>query len=228
MKDGPEDQLAAATGEIVRGATLTEQVYSELRRQLLVGELEPGVKITARSVGRSMGVSLTPARDAIARLVREGAIEKSETHMYSVPLLDRGRYAEITSIRLLMEPAAAEMAAAVIDAARIDALDALNERMREKLAEEAFVEALAIDADFHFTLYDAAGAADFRRIIDGLWLLVGPTRTRLPLEYRSRLNGYSIHRRILAALRARDREAVRSAVHADLSNGAEAVLSVLD
>lgn len=227
MKDVPEDRFASAAGEIVRGATLTEQVYSELRRRLLVGELEPGVKITARSVGRSMGVSLTPARDAIARLVREGAIEKSETHMYSVPLLDGGRYSEITSIRLLMEPAAAEMAVSDIDDAGIDALDALNERMREKLAEEAFVEALAIDADFHFALYDAARAADFRRIIDGLWLLVGPTRTRLPLEYRSSLNGYAIHRRILAGLRARDGGAVRDAVHADISSGAEALLPAL-
>lgn len=225
--DGSQEQLTS-TGEIVRGATLTEQVYSELRRRLLVGELEPGLKITARSVGRSMGVSLTPARDAIARLVREGAIEKSETHMYSVPLLDRDRYSEISAVRMLLEPAAAERATAAISDEQIAALAALNERMREKLAEEAYVEALTIDADFHFAIYDAAGAADFRRIIDGLWLLVGPTRTRLPLEYRSRLNGYAIHLKILDALRARDPAAVREAVHTDLSSGAEAVLSVLE
>jgi DNA-binding GntR family transcriptional regulator len=221
------ENKAISEPDALKRVTLTEQIYEELRRRLLIGELEPGARITARSIGRSMGVSLTPARDAIARLVREGGLQKSDTHMYSVPLLDRPRYLEVTRIRVLLEGAAAETAALKVSGKAIDHLEALNEAMRERLSAKAFGDAMRIDAEFHGALYDAAEELDLRRLIDGLWLLVGPTRTKLPLEYRRSLTGFGLHKSILAALRMHDSAAVGAALRADLESGRDAILTVL-
>lgn len=214
--------------DVVRGSTLTEQVYMQLRQGLLVGSWKPGDKITARKLSRALGVSLTPAREAIIRLANEGAIEVSETRMFSIPQLDRARYDEITRIRLQLEPMAAEMAARHCDAALADRLAALNEKLREQILVEAYDEALRLDSEFHLSIYDAAGSVVLRRLIDSLWLQIGPTRTRLSREYRRKLVGYGNHLKIIEALRAGDAGEAGAAMRRDLIDGANAIMSVLD
>lgn len=218
---------ASAPEEIVRGATLTDQVYDRLCRGLLHGSFRPGQKITARQLGRELGVSLTPARDALARLATEGAIEISETRTFLVPRLSRERYAEVGRIRGLLEPLAAELAAQNAGPALAGRLHELNERMRAGILAEEFDEALSIDASFHHAIFEAAEATVLRRLIEGLWLQVGPMRTLLPHEYRKRLAGYGIHLEIIAAMRDRDAAAARDAVRRDLADGIKVTLQAM-
>lgn len=214
--------------EIVRGATLTEQVYAELRQRLLQGQFKPGERITARSLSRAMGVSLTPARDAIARLVREGAIEISETHMFSVPILKKDRYRAISQIRISLEPMAARQAVKAGRKGLADKLEALNNAMRDGIERQEFDESLRYDSEFHFSLYQAADEPDLERIIDGLWVLTGPTRTRLPIEYRQGLNGYKNHLKIIEGVRRGDAEAVADTIAYDIATGSEVIAGLLD
>lgn len=214
--------------DVVRGSTLTDQVYAGLRRGLLVGQWKPGEKITARQLSRSLGVSLTPAREAIIRLSNEGAIDVSETRMFSIPRMGRERYREITSIRLYLEPMATGLAAEKKRADLPARLSALNSEMRDKIVAGAFDEALWLDSEFHLTLYEAAEAPVLRRIIDILWLQAGPTRNRLSHEYRRRLIGFEHHRQVIAALAQGDVEAAKDNLRADLVDGTTAILDVLD
>ncbi|WP_425405598.1 GntR family transcriptional regulator [Hwanghaeella sp.] len=214
--------------EIVRGATLTEQVYAELRQRLLQGQFKPGERITARALSRSMGVSLTPARDAIARLVREGAIEISETHMFSIPVLQQERYRAISQIRISLEPMAAKVAVEKAGKSLADKLEKLNEAMRNGIERKEFDESLRYDSEFHFSLYHAADKPDLERIIDGLWVLTGPTRTKLPIEYRQGLNGYNNHVKIIEGVRRGDADAVAQVIAADIANGSEMIAVLLD
>lgn len=213
--------------EIVRSTTLTEQVYNQLRRGLLVGVWKPGEKITARELSRRLGVSLTPAREAIIRLSNEGAIHVSETRTFSIPEMGRDRYRAITDIRLALEPMAAGLAATKAPPDLPEQLAARNEEMRSKIMAGAFDEALWLDSEFHLTMYDAADAPDLRRIIDSLWLQVGPVRNRLAFEYRRSLLGYRSHLHIIGRLRARDEEGARAALRKDLHDGAAVMLNVL-
>lgn len=218
------DPAPQAAADVVRGATLTDQVYDILRRGLLRGAYKPGEKITARSLSRSLGVSLTPARDALARLAAEGAVDVTETRAFMIAELDLPRYVELSRIRALLEPLAAELAAAIAPADLPDRLAELNDLGRECNRTERFDEALQHDFAFHHTLYDAAEAPALRRMIDALWLQVGPTRTMLPAEYRRAMTGNENHLAIIAALRARDPDAARDALRRDLLMGQEAVI----
>lgn len=217
-----------ALDDIVRGSTLTDQVYAKLRRGLLVGQWKPGEKITARQLSRRLGVSLTPAREAIIRLSNEGAIDVSQTRMFSIPRMGRDRYREITSIRLFLEPMATGLAAERMPADLPARLSALNDEMREKIVLGAFDEALWLDSEFHLTLYDAAEAPILRRMIDILWLQAGPTRNRLDHEYRRRLIGFKHHSAVIAALGKGDVEAAKDGLRNDLVDGTTAILNVLD
>jgi DNA-binding GntR family transcriptional regulator len=45
-----------------------ERVYKALRRRILSGEIKPGDALTLRGVAAELGVSMTPAREAVRRL----------------------------------------------------------------------------------------------------------------------------------------------------------------
>ncbi|QIE55927.1 GntR family transcriptional regulator [Pikeienuella piscinae] len=215
-------------GEIQRSATLAEQVYDRLRRGLLRGQYKPGEKITARRLARTLGVSPTPAREALTRLASEGAIEISETRSFLVPRLTRQRYLEISEIRKLLEPHAALLAAPKGGAVFAARLDKLNERMKAGNLSEDFDAALELDSEFHLMFYARAASPVLTRMIDVLWLQVGPMRTLLPHVFRKSLTGYRNHLAVIEAVRARDPQGASNAIQKDLSDGIEGLLAALD
>ncbi|MCG8272071.1 GntR family transcriptional regulator [Aquamicrobium sp. NLF2-7] len=206
---------------------MTEQVYLQLREGLLLGMWKPGEKLTARGLSRTLGVSLTPAREAITRLATEGAITVSETRMYSIPELDRAQYEEITRVRLQLEPLATSLAVKHAKADFADHLDHINENLKARILAEDFDEGLRLDSEFHLTIYDAAGSTVLRRMIDTLWLQIGPTRNLLSAPYRKRLVGFQNHRRVIAAFRDRNEAEAHEAMKEDLTQGAAALMAIL-
>ncbi len=51
-----------------------DRVYRTLRTRIMHGELPPGEALTLRGIGKQFDVSMTPAREAVRRLVAEGAL----------------------------------------------------------------------------------------------------------------------------------------------------------
>lgn len=210
-----------------RGTSLTDQVYARLRRGLLIGVWHPGQKITARKIARELGVSLTPAREAMMRLANESALDVSETRTYSAVSLTLEQYREIARIRTALEPLATQIATPLMDAPQIAELTRINEALKETIRQERFNEALQLDSEFHLTIYDRAASPTLLGMIDSLWLRAGPTRNRLSHSYRKRLVGYENHKKIIDALRGNDSQAAHDAMMWDLKAGAETVMSVL-
>jgi GntR family colanic acid and biofilm gene transcriptional regulator len=229
----PSDSLqrAAAVSELMesveRSATLTEKVYTRLRRGLLVGVWNPGEKITARQLGRDLGVSLTPAREAIMRLVNEGALEVSANRTFSAVSLNLEQYSEIARIRVALEPIATEMATPLIPDAIIAHLADVNEQMMKMIGQDRFNDAMQLDSEFHLTIYDHANMQTLRAMIDSLWLRAGPTRNKLSYAYRKRLIGHTNHKHILRALQKRDAAAARDAMARDLTEGTQNIMDVM-
>ena len=56
-----------------------ERVYRALRGRIMLGELPPGRALTLRGIAADHRVSMTPAREAVRRLVAEGALTLSSS-----------------------------------------------------------------------------------------------------------------------------------------------------
>ena len=68
-----------------------DRVYRSLRNQIMFGQLDPGQALTLRGIGDSFGVSMTPARETVQRLVAEGALSMSGSGRVSTPELSNER-----------------------------------------------------------------------------------------------------------------------------------------
>ncbi|MDP5359697.1 MAG: GntR family transcriptional regulator, partial [Paracoccaceae bacterium] len=81
-----------------------ERVYRALRTQIMHGEIPPGEALTLRGIGKSHDVSMTPAREAVRRLVAEGALFLSSSGRVSTPALSDDRIEELATLRAVLEP----------------------------------------------------------------------------------------------------------------------------
>ena len=91
-------------------------------------------------------------------LANEGGLALSETRTFSVPKMSRTEYDEVISIRLALEPIAAEKAAAAITPEIVDRLADINDEMKALIEAERVGEALQKDTAFHRTIYALAGS----------------------------------------------------------------------
>ena len=107
-------------------AAAHERVYRSLRQQVMHGELDPGHALTLRGLGKAYGVSMTPAREAVRRLVAEGALTLSSSGRISTPELTPERIEELAAIRALLEPEMAARALPRAHFALIERLAAIN------------------------------------------------------------------------------------------------------
>ena len=64
-----------------------EQVYQRLRAQILFGEMTPGQAVTIQGLTGTLGAGMTPVREAIRRLISDGALTFQGNRRVSVPLL---------------------------------------------------------------------------------------------------------------------------------------------
>lgn len=197
-------------------ANLQERLYQNLRQALLEGRFQPGEALKIRDLAAAWGTSPMPVRAALQRLVAEGALEGGAQRSVRVPAMTEARFRQLVEVRLSLEGLAAERACPRLDAVARGRLEAEVETMDAALQRRDIRAYLEANSRFHLTLYGACDNPLLLRLIESLWLQVGPFFNRLFTEadLNLRLNGF--HEDACRALRAGDAQAVRHAVEQDL------------
>ena len=94
----------------IEHTTLAEKAYEKVRSGLISARFRPGEILTIRSLAAEYGISATPVREALQRLVAENALEMQPNKSYRVPVLSIERFEEVKRIRCALEAMAAELA----------------------------------------------------------------------------------------------------------------------
>ncbi|MBV1867224.1 MAG: GntR family transcriptional regulator [Marinosulfonomonas sp.] len=195
-----------------------DRVYRTLRVQIMYGELEPGIALTLRGIGKEFNVSMTPAREAVRRLVAEGALSMSASGRVSTPDLSNERIEELAAVRALLEPELASRALPRAHIALIERLSAINSNVSEVVAKGDAVGYIRANLEFHRTLYLRAQAPAMLAMLETVWLQLGPTMRKL-YGRMQRTEAPFQHRAILTALRAGDEQGLKLAIRNDVAGG---------
>ncbi len=204
----PQDSTSAAH----------EQVYRALRTRIMHGEIAPGEALTLRGIGKIYNVSMTPAREALRRLVAEGALFLSSSGRVSTPALSNDRIEELATLRALLEPELASRALPRAHFALIDRLEAINQGVSQVIARHDATGYIRMNLEFHRTLYLRAQAPAMLAMAETVWLQLGPTMRALYGRLNRTEPPYH-HKLILAALKAGDEPGLRLAVRTDTTQG---------
>lgn len=214
-----------ATAEREASESAKQWVYRVLRRAIMVGHFEPGHPVTINGLAETLGVSAMPVREALHRLVADGALELLDNRRVRVPDIDPAKFEEILEARIALETRAAERAMKFIDDMRFARLQALDRMADEAFAAGDFSGLVEANFDFHRCLYEARPATVLLPLIESLWLRLGPFMRHAGASL-ARTYLIDRHAEALAAIRVQDAEALKSAIAADIRDGAAYLASV--
>jgi len=195
-----------------------DMVFRNLRARIMYGEIAPGESLTLRGIGKDYQVSMTPAREAVRRLVAEGALLLSSSGRVSTPELSSERIEELAALRALLEVELSSRALPRAHMALIDRLRAINASIATAVSAGDAVSYIRSNLEFHRTLYLRAQAPAMLAMVETVWLQMGPTMRALYGRLR-RTDPPHFHRLIIAALEAGDEPGLRLAVRSDVTQG---------
>ncbi|MBR0859128.1 GntR family transcriptional regulator [Bradyrhizobium liaoningense] len=141
--------------------TIATTLVGRLREAILRGEIPPGSKINLEKVRRGFSVSLSPMREALARLTAAGLVELHDNRGYSVAPVSLSNLKEITKLRAEFETFALAVAmqegGLAWESDIIRALHRLN-RIERVPSDPMTLEAWELaHRDFHLTLIQGCG-----------------------------------------------------------------------
>jgi DNA-binding GntR family transcriptional regulator len=195
-----------ATGLNVQSgiSTLADAATAELRERILSGELASGSPLRLEELARSLGMSISPIREAVRKLETLGLAVHVAHRGSRVKELDVDDLRDTYEARLALEPVAVERAAGRITPAEIEQARAALELYTTCFDRGDRAAARAAHDSFHFTLYGASGSEWLVRLIRPAWenceryrALATPTAELIRARQPE-------HERILGALAAGD------------------------
>jgi DNA-binding GntR family transcriptional regulator len=224
----PEGGDAARGVRPVERDNLTARAYAELRAGLLEGRFLPGHRFKIRDLAASLRVSETPVREALLQLVSERALDMHAGRSITVARLTKAQYLELRTIRVQLEGLAAFEATARISEAGIAALESAHADLVAAEGAHAWRAALEANARFHFGLCRAAEMPLLLEVVEGIWLRTGALLNYLYPDAHPTYAGRHRHLDVIEGLRRRDPERVRAAIQADMIEGGEGLVRLLD
>ncbi|WP_246088779.1 GntR family transcriptional regulator [Phreatobacter stygius] len=201
----------------IKRTTTATAIYRDLHAAIVSMQLTPGTALNEKMLTERFGVSRTPVREALIRLVEDGLVDifpQSGTFVARIPV---GLIPEAVIIRQALEDATVSRAAASAtpeDMARLDDILARQKFFSDRQDLNAFHEA---DEAFHETIAAISGHP-------GIWTYLKPAKVqidrcrRLTLPALGRMEFVlSEHALIRDAIAAHDVTAARAAMHKHLS-----------
>ena len=204
--------------------TLNDRAYDEIKKGLIMGRFAPLQPLVIRTLADAYGISATPIREALQRLVAERLLEVMPNRSIVVPAMTQAKFRELLRIRLALECMAAELAVAHFRPAHLRKLRSILDSIIVTAADGDVRGYVVLNQKFHFEIYDRAGSPLLLQMIQDLWIQVGPVFNELFRDEYFRAHANDAHEIIYAALERRDAAAVRRAVQQDLSHAADSLL----
>jgi len=196
----PTARKAPAAG-IVR-TTAADAIYRDLHGAIVSMQLKPGTSLNEKALTERFGVSRTPVREALIRLVEDGLVNiypQSGTFVAPIPT---SRIPEAVVIRKALEGATVEKAAECAtaqDVARLDDILARQRFLAERRDTDGFHEA---DEAFHEAIAGIAG-------YPGIWDYLRPVKVQIDRARRMTLPALGRMQHVIG-----EHQAIRDAIAA--------------
>jgi len=204
--------------------TKGEAAYLALRDAIRTGTLAAGQRITLRELADSLGMSLTPIREAVQALAAEGLVEQRPNIGTVVATHNPDKVREVYQLRLLLEPVAARMAAEKATDDDLRDIESAYDDLRDAVETGMHSRVPALNAVFHRRIYLSARSSFLIEFIDRLWNGI-PFQT-ISLDARVETS-HAEHTALLDALTHRDAARCERLMAEHITAGANATMTEL-
>jgi len=169
--------MGAVRPDLITRSNLGESVYRLLWDRILDRRLHPGEKLSDVRLSDELGVSRTPVREALNRLVQDGIIKSEPNRGFYVASFSAKDIEEIYDLRAALESAALQISGprltpemlhdALVELSRVE--HQYTEAHTEQEMAGAASAFLECDREFHRALVERAGNRRLTATVEGLW-----------------------------------------------------------
>ncbi|MFP6561821.1 GntR family transcriptional regulator [Paraburkholderia sp. B3] len=210
-----------------RTTTLRELALEKMRGAILDARFQPGDRLVERTLCEELGVSRTVVREVLRHLETEGLVEIRANQGPIVAVLDLERATEIYEIRALLEGEAAAACAQFADRSIIADLEKRIDQIELAFHDQDYGAVRSLTTAFYERMFTAGHKHVAWEIVQSLTARINRLRAlTIASDDRGR-QAVAEMRRILAALRAGDAAAARSAAVTHVSRVAEIARKLL-
>lgn len=202
------------------GSTSKSRIYREIRRSIIVGQIQSGTRLDLEVLAKSHGTSITPIRDALQMLSQEGLVTIKPRSGYFVTHVTLRQLRDLLDLREILELASIERAASRITEGQLEELQQIHTGYTGS-DEKSYDRYMEENRRFHCLIAQASGNQELTealgRLHDRLVRFMVMSHMGESLERR--------HARIIEVLRSRNTAAARQAMLEEVDETRDAILN---
>ena len=183
--------------------------FQKIREDILNGIYKENDELRENTIGKELGVSRTPVREALRQLELEGLVTIIPNRGAYVTGISHKDIWDIYVIRSMLEGLCARWAVEHITDAQLDELEEtilLSEFQMKKESGFSAEQIAALDGRFHSILYEASGSRILGHVLTDFHNYVQTARRSSVVSEDRARKSIREHRQILRAIRDRDEE----------------------
>lgn len=189
--------------------SLGGKVFQRIREDILNGKYKENDELREIAIGKELGVSRTPVREALRQLELEGLVTIIPNRGAYVTGISHKDIWDIYMIRSMLEGLCARWATENITEEQLDDLEEsllLSEFQMKKESGFSTDQIASLDGRFHAILYDASGSKILSHVLTDFHNYVQTARRSSVVSEERARKSIREHRQILRAIRERDAE----------------------
>lgn len=207
---------------------LSDNVYFNLKNQILRGELTSGTALREEYLAEVFQVSRTPLRKALTQLMAEGYLVKYKDRTLRIPKISLEELKDTLVARKLLETAAIKETVVKATEGDLERLEHFIWDEEEAMKMHDTLHISSVDKMFHNYLAQASGNKIYEEFIGqlgykvSLYLALSNTLGDVISE------ALMEHREILDAVKSRDPERAATAMSAHIDNVEKRILTAIN
>jgi DNA-binding GntR family transcriptional regulator len=207
---------------------LSDRVYHQIKTLILQTEIMPGQKLHHQDLSDQLGVSRTPVREALSRLVQEGYVSLLPNRGFICKEIGMQEAEELYDLREGLEAFAVEKAIPRLDAKALARLEEQIDLYGEDTAKRFTRERLIYDQSIHLEIARIAGNETLKRTLGQVFERIILKRKTDALYDEARgVSAHQEHLQLLEAMRKGDLERAVRTVRRHIQAGKHNVVSDL-
>lgn len=156
--------------------SLSEKVYRELMKRILNGDYQTGERMREEQICNDLGVSRTPVRESLIRLVREGILEQRPRCGCVVRQLPEKEINDLLECRKILECLILHKYFDKLDMGKVKKLEQSLVLAQKKSNDKLREELLHIDEALHDIIIESCDNSFLSGEVEKLKLLCRPYR----------------------------------------------------
>jgi len=213
--------------------SLKEEIFEFLHKRIIAGDYAPGEWLRQEEIASQLGVSQTPVREALDRLVSSGLAVRELYRGVRVLQLSTEEIVDSYAMRLLLESSAARAAAVHRPGDLLERLVQILAEMKPLVTLNDMSTQRQLNREFHLVVVAASGNAMLAKVYEMVantfpdWMLYEYMFRHPELLQSSLESEYAEHKAIADAIAAGEAEEAARCVTFHISSRRKELVSFL-